>query len=287
VGAAIATIGMKGTAYFLTGSVALLSDALESFVNLAGALLALGLLMVAFRPEDEDHAYGHGKAEYFASGAEGILVLGAALSIAVAAARRIMDPYPIEQVGLGLAICVAASIVNLLAAGSLRRASLRYESVTLDASARHLMTDVWTSAGVVLGAGLASLTGWLVLDPLVALAVALHILWAGLGILGRSVAGLMDAALPVAERQLVQQILDRQVSESLTVHALRTRRAGARRFVSFHALVPGTWSVQKGHDLLERVEAEIREAIPNVSILAHLEPRDDPASFADERLDRT
>ena len=286
IAAALVTMGLKALAYWYTGSVGLLSDALESLVNLAGALVALAMLSVAARPPDEDHAYGHGKAEYFSAGAEGALIVIAAVSIAVAAVDRLLHPRPIQQVGLGLTVSVAASLVNLGVALVLRRAARVHRSVTLDASSHHLLTDVWTSAGVVVGVGAVALTGWLALDPLVALAVAANIVYTGSRILRSSVAGLMDAALPADDLALLRQLLDRYAADGIEYHALRTRQSGARRFVSVHVLVPPEWTVQQGHDLLERIEAEIRRALPPVTVDTHLEPLGDPAALDDQDLHR-
>jgi cation diffusion facilitator family transporter len=286
IAAAIATIALKSLAYALTGSVGLLSDAAESIVNLIGAVVALAMLTVAARPADEDHAYGHNKAEYFSSGVEGSLILVAAASIAFAAAHRLLTPRPIEQVGIGLAVSVAASLVNLAVAVVLLRASKQYHSITLEANAHHLLTDVWTSVGVILGVGAVAMTGWLRLDPLLAIGVAANIVWTGTRIVRKSVFGLMDASLPAEELLAVKRALDSHLAEGVQYHALRTRVAGARRFVSFHVLVPGMWTVHHGHALLEDVEARIREAVPNVTVFTHLESLDDPASWDDQHLDR-
>jgi cation diffusion facilitator family transporter len=286
IAAAIATMALKGVAYLLTGSVGLLSDALESLVNLAGALMALAMLTVAARPPDEEHAYGHGQAEYFSAGAEGALIVIAALSIAVAAVDRLMHPRPLQQLGLGLTVSVVAGLLNLAVALVLLRASRRHRSATLQASAHHLLTDVWTTVGVLVGVAAVAVTGWLTLDPLVALAVAANIVWTGGRILRDSVAGLMDAALPAAEQRLLHELLRRYAAEGVEYHALRTRRAGAQRFVSLHVLVPPTWSVQQGHDMLERIEADIRDALPPVTVLTHLEPLGDPVAMNDHDLHR-
>lgn len=286
IAAAVATMALKGVAYLLTGSVGLLSDALESLVNLAGALMALAMLTVAARPPDEDHAYGHGKAEYFSAGAEGALIVIAALSIAVAAVDRLLHPRPLQQLGLGLAVSAVAGLLNLAVALVLLRASRRHRSATLQASAHHLLTDVWTTVGVLIGVGAVALTGWLTLDPLVALAVAANIVWTGGRILRDSVAGLMDAALPAGEQRLLHELLRRYAAEGVEYHALRTRRAGAQRFVSLHVLVPPAWSVQQGHDMLERIEADIRDALPPVTVLTHLEPLGDPVAMNDQDLHR-
>ena len=284
--AALATIALKSSAYVLTGSVGLLSDALESFVNLAGALMALGMLTLAAKPADEDHAYGHSKAEYFSSGVEGTLILVAAASIAVAAIDRLRHPRPLAQVGTGLAVSVLASVVNLGVALVLLRAGRQHESITLEANARHLLTDVWTSVGVLVGVGAVALTGWQRLDPLVALVVAANIVWSGARIVRRSVLGLMDTALPPAEQEAVRRAMAPHLGEGVQYHALRTRQSGARRFVSMHVLVPGSWTVHEGHQLLERIEADVRVALPNVTVFTHLESLDDPAAWDDMTLDR-
>jgi cation diffusion facilitator family transporter len=286
VAAAVLTIGLKLVAYFLTNSVGLLSDALESVVNLVGGLMAVAMLTIAARPADEDHAYGHGKAEYFSSGVEGTLILVAAVSIGLAAVRRLITPEPLERVGLGLGVSVVASMVNLGVAVVLRRAGKRHDSITLEANARHLMTDVWTSVGVLIGVGAVALTGWERLDPLVALLVAGNIVWSGVRIVRNSVLGLMDTALPIEEQQRVQSILEPHLQAGVQYHALRTRKSGARRFVSLHMLVPGKWTVQRGHRLLERIEADLRRELTNVTVFTHLESLDDPASWEDTTLDR-
>jgi cation diffusion facilitator family transporter len=288
IAAAIVTMLLKSGAWLLTGSVGLLSDALESLVNLAGALMALAMLTVAARPPDEEHAYGHSKAEYFSAGAEGALIVIAAVSIAVAAVDRLLHPRPIEQAGLGLAVSVVAAAVNLGVALVLMRAAKAHRSATLQASSHHLLTDVWTTGGVLVGVGAVVVTGWLPLDPLVALAVAVNIVWAGGRILRDSVAGLMDTALPAAELRLLHELLQGYAAtDGIEYHALRTRRSGAHRFVSVHVLVPPNWSVQQGHDLLERIEADVRRALPPVTVDTHLEPLGDPAAMSDQDLHRS
>jgi cation diffusion facilitator family transporter len=286
IGAAVVTIGLKVLAWRLTGSVGLLSDALESVVNLVAALLTLSMLTLAARPPDELHAYGYGKAEYFASGAEGALILLAAAAIGWAAFGRLRAPEPIDRVGFGLVVSTAASLVNLAAARVLLAASRRHGSIALEADARHLMTDVWTSAGVLAGIGVVALTGKLWLDPVVALLVAANIVRTGFVVVRRSALGLLDRALDEPDRDAVRRVLARHEGEEVRFHALRTRQAGARRFVSVHVLVPGAWTVQRGHDLLERIEEEIRGALPGASVFTHLEAVEDPASWQDEALDR-
>ena len=286
IGAAIITISLKSGAYLLTGSVGLLSDALESIVNLVAAIMALGALTLAARPPDEDHTYGHDKAEYFSSGVEGMLILVAAASIAYTSIERLLDPQPIEQVGFGVVISIVASLVNFGVARVLLSAGRQYESITLEADAHHLMTDVWTSAGVVIGVIIVALTGIEWLDPAIALLVALNIVREGFKLVRRSVMGLMDAALPVDELQRIQTVLDRFREYGIEVHALRTRQSGARRFITMHVLVPGDWTVKRGHDLLECLEAELCRELPNLLITTHLEPLEDPASWEDVDLVR-
>jgi cation diffusion facilitator family transporter len=284
--AALATIALKGGAYVITGSVGILSDALESLVNLAAAVVALIALSAAARPEDEDHRYGHSKAEYFSSGFEGALILLAAVSIVYASVSRLLDPRPIERITLGAGIAVAASLINLFVARVLFRAGRAYQSITLEADAHHLMSDVWTSVGVVAGVAAAAITGWHRLDPVIAILVALNIVRTGVNILRRSLLGLLDTAIPEELQQKITAILARHAGDGVRFHALRTRQAGAWHFVDFHVLVPGSWSVQRGHDLLERIEEEVRAAVPNCSVFTHLEPIEDPASFADVGLER-
>jgi cation diffusion facilitator family transporter len=286
VAAAILTIALKGIAYFLTGSIGLLSDALESGVNLVGALMALAMLTIAARPEDEDHAYGHSKAEYFASGVEGMLILVAALGIAATAIPRLIAPRPLEQVGLGLAVSVMASIINLFVSIVLSRAGKKFHSITLEADAQHLMTDVWTSAGVLIGVGAVALTGWERLDPIVAILVACNIVWSGIRIVRKSAFGLMDTALSAEEQNRIQKVLETYMKRGVQYHALRTRQSAARKFVSLHILVPGIWTVHQSHQLLENIEADIRNVLPGVTVFTHLESLDDPSSWDDINLDR-
>jgi len=286
IAAAIGTMALKGAAYLLTGSVGLLSDALESLVNLAGAIVALSMLAVAARPADEEHRYGHGKAEYFSSFFEGVLILAAAGGIVFASLDRLMTPRHLEQIGLGLFVSVLASSVNLGAALVILRAGRRHHSITLESNARHLLTDVWTSAGVLAGVGGVAVSGRLWLDPAVALVVAGNIVFTGVRIIRRSISGLMDTALPADEERNLHAVLERYATDRVQYHALRTRQSGARRFVSLHVLVPGTWTVQHGHHLLEQIEADIRQVLPNVTVFTHLESLDDPASWDDVSLDR-
>ncbi len=286
IGAAILTIVLKTTAYWMTGSVGLLSDALESLVNLVAAIMALAMLTIAARPADEMHAFGYGKAEYFSSGLEGALILLAAACIAWTAVPRLFAPQPLEQVKIGLTVSVLASAINFGVARVLLSAGKEYRSITLEADAHHLMTDVWTSVGVVLGVGAVALTGWLRLDPIIALVVAANILHTGWQLLGRSTRALLDASLPAAEQNAIKQILNQYESRGIQYHALRTRQAGTRAFISLHVLVPPDWTVQSGHDLLERLERDIRAAVPGAQLFTHLEPQGDPAAWEDIGLDR-
>jgi len=286
IAAALATILLKGWAWWLTGSVGLLSDALESFVNLAGAMMALAMLTLAAMPADDNHAHGHGKAEYFSSAFEGFLILVAAVGIAYAAIDRLLDPQPLGAVGIGLAVSVAASVINLATSRILMGVGRKYKSITLEADAHHLLTDVWTSVGVIAGVGLVWATGWLWLDPVIALLVAMNIVWTGWQLLQRSASGLMDVSIPEEELMAIEAVLDDYRQQGLAFHALRTRQAGTRAFITIHVLVPGAWTVQQGHDWSERIEADIRQAVSHAHITTHLEPKEDPISLADQELDR-
>jgi cation diffusion facilitator family transporter len=282
--AAVMTIVLKFGAYFLTGSVGLLSDAFESIVNLVAALAAFWALSYAAKPPDAEHTFGHSKAEYFSSALEGVLILVAAVSIAVAAVERLVHPQPIEQAGLGLGLALVATAINGGVAWILLQASRRLRSISLRADAHHLLTDVWTSVGVVIGIGLVSITGWDVLDPIVALLVAANIVWAGVQLLRETGAGLLDTAIPEAEHQEILRIMSEYESQGIQFHALRTRVAGTRHFVSFHVLVPGAWTVQRGHNLCESIEQAISLALPGTDVTTHLEPAEDPISWDDVKL---
>jgi cation diffusion facilitator family transporter len=286
IAAALATISLKVLAWSLTGSVGLLSDAAESVVNLVAAVVALLALRWAAKPADEGHAYGHAKAEYFSAGIEGTLIFGAALAIIATAVPRLLDPAPIDHVSVGLAVSTGASLINLAVGLVLLRAGRRHRSITLEADGRHLMTDVWTSAGVVVGVAAAAITGWERLDPIVALVVAANIVVTGTKLVNRSVGGLMDQALSDDELARIQEALAPFEGAGVRFHAVRTRQAGSRAFVSTHVLVPSAWSVQRGHDEVERVEAALREAVPYATVFTHLEPIEDPRSYDDTQLDR-
>ncbi len=287
VAAAVATIGLKALAWWLTGSVGLLSDALESVVNLAAALLALSMLRLAASPPDADHPYGFSKAEYFSAGIEGALIVLAAAGIVWAALPRLIAPHALDMPFAGLTLTVLASGINFAVAMVLLRAGREHHSITLEADGRHLLTDVWTSAGVIVGVALVFVTGWLRLDPLVAIAVALHILWTGFGLMRRSVRGLLDPAISAEDQKEVAKLIAEYSRRyGVSFHALRTRQAGARRFVSFHLLVPDAWTVAQAHQLSEEIEARMRSMVPNAAIFTHIEPISDPASYDDQELDR-
>ncbi|MFB2970174.1 cation diffusion facilitator family transporter [Aerosakkonema sp. BLCC-F183] len=286
IGAALLTIGLKAGAYFLTGSVGLLSDAAESVVNLVAAVVATWAVTYAAKPPDEEHSFGHYKAEYFSSGVEGALILVAAASIAAAAWERLLHPQPLEQLSIGLGLSLVATAVNGILALAMLRAGRRLRSITLRADAHHLLTDVWTSVGVIVGLILVPITHWLILDPMIALIVAVNIVWTGVRLLRETALGLLDTAMPLPERQAIADILTRYDSQGVQFHALRTRVAGSRRFVSLHVLVPGAWTVKQGHDLCEEIELAIVRALPGTYIFTHLEPLEDPTSWEDRQLDR-
>jgi cation diffusion facilitator family transporter len=287
IATAIGIIILKGIAYLLTGSVGFLSDALESGANIIAAIITLIALLIAARPPDQDHAYGHSKAEYLSSGAEGFLIMVAAVFIAVQAIIRLRNPEPLAQVGLGVLVSGLAAVANLVVARILLNAGRQHRSAALVADAQHLMTDVWTSTGVIAGVALVGLTGWLWLDPVIALIVAIQIAFTGFKLLRNSVNGLLDTVLPEDEVSRVRAILAHYAEEGVTYHALRTRQAGAQRFVSVHIQVPGSWSVQMGHELLEKIEYEIRQELSPVNVITHLEPVEDPVSWKDATLNRS
>jgi cation diffusion facilitator family transporter len=286
IAAAILTIGIKTVAWKMTGSVSLLSDALESIVNLAAATITLAMLTVAAKPADEGHAFGHEKAEYFASGAEGAFIVLAAIAIGYTAIERFAHPLAIQEAWSGLAVSSVASLINLAVALVLLRAAKRHNSIALEADAHHLMTDVWTSVGVLLGVGFVALTGFARLDPIIALTVAANIVWTGVSILRRSAQGLLDSVIPQSEQNAVSSVLAK-FPPPIAFHALRTRQSGRRRFITVHVLVPGEWTVSRGHALLEEVEREIRHAVPNANVFTHLEALEDPSSFEDIELERS
>jgi cation diffusion facilitator family transporter len=278
--AALATIGLKAAAALVTGSVGLLSDALESGVNLVAAVVALIALRAADRPADANHNFGHGKAEYLSAAAEGGMIFVAASAILWSSVERLIHPVPIDEPGVGLALSTVAAVVNLAVGVTLVRVGRRHRSITLVADGRHLLTDVWTSAGVLVGVAAVALTGWDRLDPLVALLVGVNILRVGYALLRRSVVGLLDAALPPADAEAVNRVISRYRREHpVDFHALRTRESGRQRFVYVHLLVPDDWTVKAGHDLADDLEIDIERELPGTATFVHLEPRGDPHSY--------
>ena len=281
IGAALITIVLKTIAYLLTDSVGLLSDAMESIVNLVGAVIALSMLVIAAMPPDDSHMYGHSKAEYFASSAEGILILIAAAGIMWAAIGRLISPRPLEELGVGLVISAAASLVNLVVARILIATGKKHNSITLESDGQHLMTDVWTSVGVIGGIALVAVTNWNILDPILAILVALNIIWTGIKLLQRSVAGFMDASLPVEEQKILEDVIAIYQERGVQFHAVRTRQSAAKRFVSVHMLVPGAWSVHDAHHIAENFEGDVRSQLKDAVVYTHLEPIDDEISMQD------
>jgi cation diffusion facilitator family transporter len=284
IAAAVLTLALKSAAYFLTSSVGLLSDAVESLVNVVAAVTAYLSLYYAAKPVDESHTYGHEKIEFFSSGLEGVLILAAAAAIAWYAVQRLITPQELQPLGPGLAISLLASLFNGFTAAVLLRAGRRYGSIVLEADGWHLITDVWTSAAVLVGLSLVWLTGVQMLDPLIALAVSLNILWTGFSLIRRSFDGLMDRALPPPEQTAVRAAIERHLGPNMDYHALRTRRAGRRRFVDFHLLVPGRLTVQEAHTLTGRIEESVRSALPGLEVTVHIEPIEDRSSWRDSAL---
>jgi cation diffusion facilitator family transporter len=273
IATSIATLLLKFGAWYITGSVSLLSDAVEAFVNLAAGLVALGALTVAETPADERHAYGHDKAEYFASGVEGTLIIVAAVSIVAAAWQRFAHPAPLENIALGTGVAALAAAMNYATARLMLRAAKLHDSITLEADAKHLLTDVWTSAGVITGLlVILFVPHWQILDPLVAMAVAAHIVLTGVGLLRRSVDGLMDAALPAEEIAVIESALRERLPAGTAFAALRTRKAGSRRFVELNLLVDGTSSVDEAHALCDRLEHAVAQSLPRTEVVIHVEP---------------
>lgn len=281
IAAAIATIALKTGAWAMTGSVGLLSDAAESTVNLVAAVVALIALTVAARPATEQFLYGRAKAEYFSAAVEGAMIFVAAAVILVTAAERFVNPQPLENVGWGLVISVVASLLNGAVAWVLIRAGRRYRSITLRADGRHLLTDVWTSVGVIVGVGLVALTGWERLDAVVAFAVGVNIIITGIALMKESISGLLDKALSDEDHEVITEILRRRTDGSVTFHGLQTREAGQQKFMNVHVLVPDEWTVKQGHDYIEDLERELMGRLPELTVLTHLEPISDPTSYED------
>ena len=284
--AAITTLALTFAAYLLTGSVGLLSAAAELLVNVVAALVALWALWLAAQPADDVHTYGHTKAEYISSGVEGALIVLAAAAITWAAIQRLIHPQPLEKVGIGLLVGVLAAAINGGVALTMLRGGKQLRSIALEADAHHLLTDVWTTAGVLAGVALVGVTGWYVLDPIIALLVAANIIWTGIRLIRVSGLGLLDTALEPEDLNIIASALAPFRERGIGFHALRTRRAGTRRFVSMHVLVPGDWTVKRGHDLCEEVEMSIHAMLPDTTVFTHLEPQEDPLAFEDQQLDR-
>lgn len=285
VATSIVVIVLKLAAWRVSGSVGLLSDAMESLVNLVAAVGALIALRVAARPADAGHNFGHSKAEYFSAVFEGVMIVVAAIAIIVSAVERLLNPRELESVGLGLGISVVATIINGLVALILIRAGRKFRSATLEADGKHLMTDVWTTVGVVIGVFLVAVTGWLPLDPIIAILVALNILVVGGTLVWQSGGGLLDAALPATEVAVIGEVLDGFRDQGIEFHDIRTREAGHERFLQLHMLVPGDWSVQHGHDVTEDVETALRARLEHLNVTVHLEPIEDPRAYEDWRLE--
>ncbi|WP_272700391.1 cation diffusion facilitator family transporter [Desulfovibrio sp. Fe33] len=278
--ASILTLVLKFGAWGMTGSVGLLSDATESLVNLTAGVLALTAITIALRPADADHAYGHGKAEYFSSGIEGVLIIVAAIGIAYAAVMRFLSPQPLNNLGIGLLLAFVSSLINFLTARIMLRAAKRFDSITLEADARHLLTDVWTSVGLVAGlAVIIVMPEWKLLDPIIAIIMAVNIVFTGVGLLKRSVGGLMDDALPDGELQLIANAIHSYTGDDATFHGLRTRKSGPRRFIDFHLVVPGSMTVHDSHELCELIEELIHSKLPRAEVTIHVEPLESETSY--------
>ena len=285
--ASIIVILVKFASYYVSGSVSLLSDAMESFVNLATAIITFFMIRLALQPPDKEHMYGHTKAEYFSSILEGLFIFLAALAIIYTAILRLINPQPLTKIEIGLFLSVIASIINFIVAKILINQGKKRHSIALEADGTHLMTDVITSGGVFVGLIIVSITHITILDPIIAILVALQILVTGIKIIKKSVSGFMDEAISSNELSIIIDEFKKNEKIGITFHGLRTRQSGIRRFISFHVLIPGDWTVAKGHSLVEQIEAQIRNHIPNSTITTHIEPIEDPLSWKDENLDRT
>ena len=285
IAAAVVTIALKTGAWLLTGSVGLLSDAAESVVNLVAAVVALLMLRLAAKPPDDDHHFGHTKAEFFSAAVEGGMIFVAAIAIIISAVDRFLHPQPLENVGIGLLISVGASLINGAVALVLLRAGRTHKSLTLRADGKHLMTDVWTSAGVVLAVLMVAITGWEKLDPIIAAAVGVNIVIAGFRLLAESTSGLLDRTLPEQENAEIVAVLLKHTTDEVMFHGLRTRSAGRYGFATFDVLVPGSWSVRKAHDLVEVIETDLRDVAPDLDVRSHIEPREDPRAYGDHPVE--
>jgi cation diffusion facilitator family transporter len=279
--ASILTISIKSAAYFMTGSVGFMSDAMESFINLAAGIVAFVMLTIAARPPDKEHPFGHDKAEYFSSLIEGVLIVIAAIGIAYAAIDRIYHPKPLEELGIGMVLSVIATLINFATARILLHYGKKYNSITIESDAHHLMTDVWTTVGIIVGIGLVKFTNWQLLDPLMAIAVAIGIVYTGTRLIIRSTDGLMDKKLSEKELVIITEILDRYKNQGIYYHALYTRQASSKRFITFHLLFPGDLSVHDAHETSKIIENEIRVKLPYSDVFVHLEPLNDPDALDD------
>ena len=288
IAAALATISLKLFAWHLTDSVGLFSDALESCVNLVAAIIALVMITLSEKPPDEKHMLGHNKAEYFSSAIEGGLIVLASFSIIWSAVPRIIHPQPLENLGLGLLVAVGASMINLVASIILVKNGKKHNSITLEADGKHLMTDVVTSGGVLLGIVLIKLTGWLILDGIVAIGVAINIIWTGYQLIRRSASGLLDTAVSKDETDKINQVLEKYKEQNIKFHSMMTRQSGQRKFILVHLLMPGIWNIHQGHNLAEEIEKDIRMLFPHAqsAVFTQLEPSEVPESMLDIRIDR-
>jgi len=286
IGASVLTIILKLGAFALTNSVSLLSDALESLVNLLAATITFFMVRLAHKPADESHPYGHSKAEYISSTAEGMFIIIAAGAIIFTAVQRLLNPSPLEAPGLGLLFSIAASLINLIVGLTLIKNGKKRNSLALEADGHHLMTDVYTTVGVLIGLAIVYMTKLYILDPIIAIIVGLNIIFAGFSIIQKSFSGFMDSAIDRGYIKYINTVFEEYTIKKIVFHGLRTRRSGSRNFITFHVLVPGIWTVQNAHSLVEEIEKKLRDTIPNSTIDTHIEPLEDPVSWADTELDR-
>lgn len=282
--AALLTLGLKYAAYVLTGSVGMLSDALESIINLLASVTAFLSLIYAAKPVDADHTYGHEKIEFFSSGLEGMLIIVAAVGIAWCAVARLLTPRELEALELGMFVSALATVVNFAVGLLLLRVGKANDSIVLEADGQHLLTDVWTSVAVLVSLGLVRLSGIAAIDPLIALLVAGNIAWTGVDLVRRSFNGLMDHALSEAEQEQARAAIAAHLESGMDFHALRTRRAGHRRFADFHLLVPGALTVQAAHDVTERIEEALKKSLPGLEVTVHIEPIEEQSAYNDSAL---
>ncbi len=284
--ASICTIVLKLFAFFFTNSVSLLSDALESFVNLLAAVITFFMVRLALKPADETHPYGHTKAEYISSTAEGMFIILAAGAIIVTAVQRLLHPAVLEQPGIGLLLSILASLVNLVVGLVLLKTGKKRRSLALEADGHHLLTDVYTTAGVLVGLVIVYMTHLFIFDPIIAIIVGLNIISSGSSIVQKSLGGVMDSSIDKTYINFIKRTFDEYKSKKIEFHGLLTRQSGSRQFISFHVLVPGVWTVQQAHTLVEEIEKKLRDSIPQSTITTHIEPVEDPLSWADQGLDR-